>query len=64
MPSITDRDTLGLVPYYVEKTDKYMQKYKEVRKEIKNFDYTAESTIKIKPTQMFSNRKKKNENFD
>ena len=62
--SITDRDTLGLVPYYVEKTDKYMQKYKEVRKEIKNFDYTAESTIKIKPTQMISNRKKKNENFD
>lgn len=61
--SITDRDTLGLVPYYVEKTDRYIQKYKEVRKEIKNFEYN-ENTIKIKPTEQFSNRKKKNENFD
>lgn len=59
---ITDRDTLGLVPYYVDKANQYIERYKEIRKTIKDFQYDEQIvTIKINN----QNRKhKKNETFD
>ena len=59
---ITDRDTLGLVPYYVDKTNRYMENFKSIRKAIKEFDY-HENTITIKPSVQ-KRRHKKNEEFD
>lgn len=59
---ITDRDTLGLIPYYINKTDKYISDYTNVRKAIKNFQ-RDEQTIVLKSNQ--SHRiHKKNETFD
>jgi hypothetical protein len=59
---ITDKDTLGLVPYYVDKANQYIERYKEIRKTIKDFQYDEQIvTIKINN----QNRKhKKNETFD
>ena len=59
---ITDKDTLGLVPYYVDKTNQYIDKYKSVRQSIKNFQYD-ENVVTIKK-QTAQRRYKKNENFD
>lgn len=60
----TDKNTLGLVPYYIDKTNQYVLKYKEVRDNIKNFEYN-EKTIKIKSNQGISPRlKRKNETFN
>lgn len=59
---ITDRDTLGLVPYYVDKANQYIERYKEIRKTIKDFQYD-EQIVTIKTNNQ--NRKhKKNETFD
>lgn len=57
---ITDRDTLGLVPYYVDKANKYIENYKLIRQAIKEFQHNEE-VIKIKPQIQ---RHKKNETFD
>jgi hypothetical protein len=59
---ITDKDTLGLVPYYVDRANQYIERYKEIRKTIKDFQYDEQIvTIKINN----QNRKhKKNETFD
>jgi hypothetical protein len=59
---ITDKDTLGLVPYYVDKANQYIDKYKSVRQSIKNFQYD-ENVVTIKK-QTAQRRYKKNENFD
>lgn len=59
---ITDKDTLGLIPYYVDKTNQYIDKYKSVHQSIKNFQYN-ENIITIKK-QTTQRRCKKNENFD
>lgn len=59
---ITDKDTLGLVPYYVDKANQYIDKYKSVHQSIKNFQYN-ENIITIKK-QTTQRRCKKNENFD
>lgn len=59
---ITDKDTLGLVPYYVDKTKRYMENYKNIRKAIKEFKHD-EHTIEIKPN-ISQRRYKKNEVFD
>ena len=59
---ITDKDTLGLVPYYVDKANQYIERYKEIRKTIKDFQYD-EQIVTIKTNNQ--NRKhKKNETFD
>lgn len=60
---ITNRDTLGLVPYYVDKTNKFINNYKAVRNNIKEFERN-EQTITIKPTQQLQRKHKKNEVFD
>jgi hypothetical protein len=60
---ITKMDTLGLVPYYIDRADRYIQRYREVSKEIKNFE-RSENTIKLKPFKQTERKKKKNENFD
>lgn len=59
---ITDKDTLGLVPYYVDRANQYIDKYKSVHQSIKNFQYN-ENIITIKK-QTTQRRYKKNENFD
>ena len=59
---ITDKDTLGLVPYYVDKTKRYIENYKSIRKAIKDFTHD-EKTITIKPNQT-PRKYKKNEVFD
>lgn len=59
---IRDRDTLGLIPYFVNKTEKYIEDYKESKKIFKQFKF-QEETIKINPKQFNTRRKKKNENF-
>ena len=60
---ITDKDTLGLVPYYVDKTNRYVEKYKTIRKIVKEFE-PNEQTIVIKPSQKAQRPHKKNEVFD
>ena len=60
----TDKDTLGLVPYYIDKTDKYIARYKEAKKITKNFQFN-EQTIVVSPQSYNHIRyKKKNEKFD
>lgn len=60
---ITDKDTLGLVPYYVDRTNRYIEKYKTIRKIVKEFE-SNEKTIIIKPSQKAQRPHKKNEVFD
>lgn len=60
---ITDKDTLGLVPYYVDKTNRYIENYKSIRQAIKEFQHD-EQTIAIKPSEQTQRRYKKNEVFD
>lgn len=60
---ITNKDTLGLIPYYVDKTNKFVNNYKTVRSNIKDFEYN-EQTIIIKPIQQSQRKHKKNEVFD
>lgn len=59
---ITDKDTLGLVPYYVDKTNRYMENFKLIRQSIKNFEYN-ENIITVKPN-IKKRIYKKNESFD
>lgn len=59
---ITDKDTLGLVPYYVNKTNKYIDTYKTIHKLVKEFEYD-EKTITVKPNST-QRKHKKNEVFD
>ena len=60
---ITDKDTLGLVPYYVDRANQYIEKYKSIRQSIKDFKYD-EHTIAIKGQSITQRRHKKNERFD
>lgn len=60
---ITDKDTLGLVPYYVDKTNRYIENYKSIRKAIKDFEYN-EQIITIKSNKKTQRKHKKNETFD
>lgn len=60
---ITDRDTLGLVPYFIDKTHKYIEEYKESKKNINNFTFNEE-IIKVKPSNYAPRTIKKNESFD
>ena len=60
---ITDKDTLGLVPYYVDKANRYIEKYKEIRKIVKEFK-RDEQTIAIKSNNQNYRKNKKNETFD
>lgn len=59
---ITDRDTLGLIPYYIDETNRYIQKYKEIKQIVKNFEF-KEDIITVKPHNQIR-YKRKNENFD
>ena len=59
---ITDKDTLGLVPYYVDRANQYIEKYKSIRQSVKDFQYN-ENIVTIKK-QTAQRRYKKNENFD
>ena len=59
---ITDRDTLGLVPYYVDKANKYIERYKEIRQMVKDFQHD-EQTIVIKSNNQ-QRKHKKSETFD
>jgi hypothetical protein len=60
---ITDKDTLGLVPYYVDKTNRYIENYKSIRKAIKEFNHD-ENIITIKPSSQHKRIYRKNEEFD
>ena len=60
---ITDKDTLGLVPYYVDRANQYIEKYKSIRQSIKDFKYD-EHVVTIKGQSTTQRRHKKNERFD
>lgn len=59
---IRDRDTLGLIPYFINKTQQYMEDYKESRKAFKDFKF-EENTISISPKMTNKRYKKINEDF-
>ena len=59
----SERDTLGLVPYYINKTERYIERYKEIKQITKNFKYD-EHTITISPRDVNVRYKKKYESFD
>jgi hypothetical protein len=59
----SDKDSLGLIPYYIDRTDRYIVRYKEVKQAVKNFNYD-EKVVEICPQQPNVRYKKKNENFD
>ena len=61
--NITDKDTLGLVPYYVDKANKYIERYKDIRKLVKEFQHD-EQIITLKPINQNQRKHKKNETFD
>lgn len=61
---ITERDTLGLIPYFIDKTNKYIEDYKQSKQKIANF-VNNENVIQIKPNQNQVLRlKRKYETFD
>ena len=60
---ITDKDTLGLVPYFVDKTNRYIEDFKSIKQITKEFKYN-ENTIIIKHNVENKHRHKKNEVFD
>lgn len=60
---ITSFDTLGLVPYYIDRTNRYIEKYKAVKKSIDDFDFTEEVEF-IKPIKQSKRRERKNETFE
>lgn len=59
---ITDKDTLGLIPYLADKTNAYIEQYKTHKTILKDFKHN-ENIIMMKP-QTTSRFKKKNETFD
>lgn len=59
---IRDRDTLGLIPYFINKTQQYIEAYKESRKAFKDFKF-KENTISIAPKMTNKRYKKINEDF-
>lgn len=59
----SDKDSLGLIPYYIDRTDRYIARYKEVKQAVKNFNYD-EKVVEVCPQQPNVRYKKKNENFD
>jgi triacylglycerol esterase/lipase EstA (alpha/beta hydrolase family) len=58
----SEKDTLGLVPYYINRTERYMTRYKEVKQTIKDFKF-EEKTVTVAPNQNKTRYKKKNETF-
>lgn len=58
----SEKDTLGLVPYYINRTERYMTRYKEVKQTIKDFKFD-EKTVTVTPSQNNTRYKKKNETF-
>lgn len=58
----SEKDTLGLVPYYINRTERYMTRYKEVKQTIKDFKF-EEKTVTVTPNQNKIRYKKKNETF-
>lgn len=59
----SEQDTLGLVPYYIDRTNKYIARYKEIKQITKNFKFD-EKTITVSPQQSNVRYKKKYESFD
>lgn len=60
---ITSYDTLGLVPYYIDRTSRYIEKYKAVKKSINDFNFEEEVEF-IKPIKQNRRRERKNETFE
>lgn len=60
---ITDRDTLGLVPYFINKTQNYIDEYKQSKENIKNFVFD-EKIIVVANNVNAPKLKRKNETFD
>lgn len=59
----SDKDSLGLIPYYIDRTNRYIVRYKEVKQAVKNFNYD-EKVVEVYPQQHNIRYKKKNESFD
>lgn len=60
---ITDRDTLGLIPYFINKTQKYIDDYRQSKQNIKNFVFD-EKIITVANNSNTQRIKRKNETFD
>lgn len=61
---ISDADTLGLVPYYVDKCKRYIVQYKENKKKSKEFEFTDVTNVIVKNSSANVNIKKKHDTFD
>lgn len=61
---ISDVDTLGLVPYYVDKCRKYIVQYKENKRKSKEFEFTDETNVVVKSGSSDVNLRKKCDTFD
>lgn len=60
---ISDMDTLGLVPFYVDKCKRYIVQYKENKRKSKEFQFDDNITV-IKKYNDNINIKKKHDTFD
>lgn len=60
---ISDADTLGLVPYYVDKCRRYIVQYKENKRKSKEFQFDDTTNVVVKHGDVASIRKR-NETFD
>jgi hypothetical protein len=60
---ITDKDTLGLVPYFINKTQNYIDEYRQSKENIKNFVFD-EKVIVVTNNVNAPKLKRKNETFD
>ena len=60
---ITDKDTLGLVPYFINKTQNYIDEYRQSKENIKNFVFD-EKIIVVTNNVNAPKLKRKNETFD
>lgn len=59
---ISDMDTLGLVPFYVDKCKSYIVQYKENKRKSKEFEFDDEVNIVVKHGD--KSLKKRHETFD
>lgn len=60
---VTDQDTLGLVPYYVDKCNKYIREYQKNLQLAKEFVF-EDVTVNIAKSSCPIKINKKNETFD
>lgn len=61
---ISDADTLGLVPFYVDRCRKYIVQYKENKRKANEFEFDDTVRVLVKDPTTTVNLRQKNETFD